>query len=111
MFVADGGFLQPNTKWSATLSALNSSGTEVGLNRYEFSIDALGISAGRATPPIDPALVVGILLILVAVVLVVLLLARVSLPRVDATTGRIASIAGAVLSGVLGIVILFAGKL
>lgn len=105
-----GGLLPANSRWDATVIVRGADTVERSRTRYAFALDAASISEGRATPPLDPVLVVALLLLVSAVVGGVLLLARVHLPRVDPGVGRGALAGGAACALVLGVAILIGGS-
>jgi copper transport protein len=108
-FQASGGLLPANSSWDSSVVLHDSNGSEVGRTRYAFALDATGISEGRATPPIDPAIVIAMVLLLGAVVAVAFAAGGGNLPRVDRAAGRVALIGGSVVSAFLGAIILFGG--
>ena len=110
-YIVDGTLLEPNSLWAATLVARDESGAEMGRTRFEFGMGQTGISAGRATPPLDPGLVVAILLVVGGLLLATFAVAGGGLPRTDIRTSRYASVAGSVAAISLGVVILVAGTL
>jgi uncharacterized transporter YbjL len=57
-------------------------------------MDTVGVVEGRASPPVDLALLLAIGLLLVALLLAIFTVAGGTLPRVDPRAGRWASLAG-----------------
>ena len=108
-YAADGGQLAANSRWDATVVTRNADGSEVARSRYAFALDATGISEGQQLPSVDPSVIVGIALLVLGVVSVAFALGGGSLPRVEATTGRLAMLAGSAIGGALGLLILLDG--
>ncbi len=108
-FVADGGLLQPDSGWEATAVILGPDGTEVTRQRFAFALDAQAITEGRATPPIDPVLVLAAVLLALGLVGVAFALGGGSLPRAHAATGRRAILASGAVAGALGVLLLAVG--
>ena len=108
-FVGD-GTLPPGSRWDATVVVRDGAATEIGRTRFEFALDASGVASGRASPPIDLGLLIGLALLLVAALLGAFTIAGGVLPRVDRGAGRVAAMVGAASAGVLGIVLLIAGR-
>jgi len=107
--VADVADLVGDSQWQATVVLTDPNGTEISSQQFGFALDAEGLSAGRATPPIDPILVVALLLILGALCGTALTLAGRSLPRTVPETSRVAVLGGSLVGGILGIALLFGG--
>ena len=107
--VADVADLAANSQWQATVVVSGPAGAELARERFAFAIDATGLSAGRATPPIDPIVVVALLLLLGAVSGTALTLAGRSLPRTLRETSQVAVLGGSLVGGILGIALLIAG--
>jgi copper transport protein len=101
--------LDPDSHWDATVVILDESGAEWGRQRFSFALDDRGISQGRATPPVPPALLIGAALLAAAVVAGGYWLGGGSLPRTEHVTGRIALASGSLVGAALGSLILFAG--
>jgi copper transport protein len=107
-FVGD-GTLPVGSSWDATVVVRDAAGTETGRTRFQFALDASGIVAGRAAPPIDLGLLIAVGLTAIAVLLGVFTLAGGTLPRVDRRAGRIAVTVGVAIAGVLAVILLLAG--
>jgi len=108
-FEADGGLLPANSSWDSSVVLHDTAGTEIGRTRYAFALDATGISEGRATPPIDPAIVIAMVLLIGGIVAIAFAAGGGGLPRVDRAAGRVALVGGSVVSAFLGVIILFGG--
>ena len=108
-WASDGNLLPAGSRWDATVITRDAGGVETGRTRFVFGLDATSIDEGRATPPVDPLLTIGLLLIALAAAGAVIVLARVRVPRIDATVGRLAIAAGAVVAGILGVAVILAG--
>ncbi|HEY6570770.1 MAG TPA: copper resistance protein CopC [Candidatus Limnocylindrales bacterium] len=109
-FQSAGGLLPANSGWDATVIVRGPDTIEQSRTRFAFALDATTISEGRATPPVDPVLVIALLLLAAAAIGGVLLVARSRLPRVDQAVGRGALAAGAACALVLGLVVLVGGS-
>ncbi len=108
-YAADGGQLAANSRWDATVVTRYSDGTEAARSRYAFALDATGISEGQQLPTIDPALLLAVTLLALAILGVAFTLGGGSLPRVDPATSRLAVLVGGSVGGVLGLLILLEG--
>jgi hypothetical protein len=108
-FVADVS-LAEGSRWDATVVATSPTGTEIGRQRFVFALDADGISEGRAVPPIDPAMLLAILLLGLGIVGLAFGLAGGVLPRTIADTSRPALVGASTVGALLGLtMILVAG--
>ena len=63
-FLTDGGQLAADSSWDATVIVSTAAGQEIGRTRFTFALDQTDISAGRQLPPLDPVLLVAVLLLL-----------------------------------------------
>ncbi len=108
-FEAGGGLLPAGSRWDASVVVHAQDGTEVSRTRYAFALDAESVSEGRATPAIDPAIIVAVILLVGAALGFAFTLGGGSLPRVDPATSRIAVLGGSAASVGLGALILFGG--
>ena len=108
-YTADGGLLVADSRWDATVTVTDAQGTEVGRRHFTFSVDADGVSAGRALPPIDPILAVGLLLAVGGLFGLAFGIAGGSLPRTPRIWGRQVLIAGSGVGTALGTIIIVAG--
>ena len=107
-FLADSTF-PSGSRWDATVVATDPSGAELTRQRFVFALDADGVSEGREAPPLDPGLVVAILLVVLGVVGFGFSVAGGVLPRTLPDAGRPAMI-GASLAGLaLGVAALVLG--
>jgi hypothetical protein len=104
-----GGLLPADSRWDALVIVRGPDTVERSRTRFAFALDATTVSEGRAAPPVDPAVVIGLVLVLASIGAGLAAATRLRLPRVDATVGRGALAAGAAGSLVLGLAILFAG--
>lgn len=110
-YVADGGLLMADSRWDATVTVTDGSGNEVGRRHFTFAVDASGVSAGRALPPIDPALAVGLLLVVGGLFGLAFGIAGGSIPRTPPDWGRRVLIAGGGVGTALGALIVAAGPI
>jgi hypothetical protein len=108
-FIADGGQLGTDSSWDAAVVVMDGSGAEVSRRRFVFTVGADGIAEGRATPPLDPGVLAGILLLALGVVAVAFGLAGGRLPRAAAEASRVAMVSGGVVGCVVGAAILSGG--
>ncbi len=108
-YATDGGSLPAHSRWDANVITRDPGGVETGRWRYSFALDASGISEGLAVPPVDPALVIAIALLLLSILLGAFTLGGGTLPLVDRQASRAAGIAASTVGAILGLVILFGG--
>ena len=108
-YTAAGGLLPANSHWDASVVVHDASGTEVSRTRFAFALDGEGISQGRATPAVDPALIVALTLLIGSVLGLAFGLGGGSLPRADRAIGRVTLLGGSVVGLVLGVLIMFGG--
>jgi copper transport protein len=111
VYVADGGALAASTSYSAVVVVTDQQGTEVGRRDFAFAVDATGIGEGRALPPIDPGLAVGLLLAVGGLFGAAFGISGGSLPHAPAAWGRRVLVAGGGVGAALGALILAAGPL
>jgi putative copper export protein len=111
VYAADGGLLVAGGSWDATVSVTDDAGTEVGRRRFTFSVDAGGVSAGRALPPIDPALAVGLLLAVGGLFGLAFGSAGGSIPRTPAAWSRRVLVTGSGVGTAIGAIIIAGGPL
>jgi copper transport protein len=107
-YLTDGGLLPRDSTWDASV-IVKVADQEVARTRFVFELDETGINEGRRTADIDPALLVAIVLIAGGLLSLAYVLAGGQLPRVERTLGRRAVIAGALIGGVLGVIMLAGG--
>jgi copper transport protein len=108
-FAAAGGLLPVGSRWDASVVQRDHDGTELTRTRYSFALDDTGVSDGRATPALDPAAIVAVILLVAAALGVAFALGGGVLPRVDAAAGRVSVVAGSVLGAAVGATILLSG--
>jgi copper transport protein len=109
-FAAAGGFLPTGSHWDASVVLRDHEGSELSRTRYSFALDATGVSEGRATPAVDPAVVVAVTLLVSAALGLAFALGGGTLPRVDPATSRVAILAGSLVGAILGATILIGGS-
>lgn len=107
-YVADLGTLEPDSAWAASVVVTALAGGQA-TRTFTFALDRETVSAGRATPPLDPTLVIAVLLTGLGAVAVVAGLARRRLPLVSPAESRIALLAGGAVGLGLGILLLVGG--
>ncbi len=107
-FVAD-GVLPAGSGWNATVVATEPSGVELARQRFAFTLDSDGVAEGRATPPLDPGLVVAVLLLVLGLVGFGYALMGGTLPRTTADAGRPALTVASLVGVGLGVAILVIG--
>lgn len=105
----DVGALPAGTTFEAIVIATGPDGTELARHRFSFELGDDGLTAGRAVPPVDPAIAIAVVLLALGVLAVVFGLAGGSPPRVDPAAGRWALVVGGALGGIVGLVALVAG--
>ena len=109
VFEASGGLIRADSQWDASVVLRRPDGTEVSRTRFSFAMDSEGVSVGRTTPPIDPAIVIGVILLVAAALGLSFALAGGALPRVEPAASRIATLGGSAIAIVLGSLVLFGG--
>lgn len=108
-YEAGGGLLPAGSRWDVSVVVLAPEGSEASRTRYAFALDAESVSEGRATPPVDPAIIVAVILLVCAALGIAFTLGGGSLPRVDPATGRVATLGGSAAAAALGALILLGG--
>ena len=108
-YVADGGLLPADSRWDGSVVLNGASGAEMGRARFQFALDDESIIEGRATPPLDPALIAALLLLVGALLGATYVLAGGAIPQVERRAGRVAALAGSAVGGALGVLLLTAG--
>ena len=109
VFLADGGQLGDGTRWDASIVVSDATGAEIGRRRFTFGVGPDGIVEGRALPPVDPVLVVGIALLGLGIAGLAFGLAGGRLPRATPFASRLAMVSGGTIGGLLGLAILSGG--
>ena len=104
-FVADAG-LAEGSRWDATIVASDPAGTETGRQRFVFALDAAGVSDGRAVPPVDPALLLAVLLLALGIAGLAFGLAGGVLPRTLPDASRPALLGASTVGALLGLAII-----
>ena len=97
--VANGVTLPDGSRWDATVVVANPNGTEVARARFVFGIDVDGLTEGEAVPPLDPAVVIALILLVGAVIGLGFGLAGGTLPRTDPRWSRLAIVTGGATAG------------
>jgi copper transport protein len=105
-YTASGLLLSPDSRWDATVVVRDAAGHESGRQRFTFAFDSTALSAGRQTSPLDPGLIVGILLLTAAVVGLGFWIGGGRPPLVEPRLGRQVLAVGSALGGVLGVLVL-----
>jgi hypothetical protein len=101
--------LPSDSSWDATIVVTGADGSERGRQRFTFALDAAGITEGRAVPPLDPAILVGLALMGLAIVGSVFVLSGGGLPRANVRLGRVAMLTGGLIGGALGFLLVIGG--
>ena len=101
-FVTDAS-LPIASHWDATVVATAADGTETVRQRFVFALDDEGVTEGRATPPIDPGVVVALLLMVLGLVGLGFALGGGTLPRTLPDASRPALIGASVAGLALGL--------
>jgi copper transport protein len=107
-YVAEGGLLPRDSTWDASV-VISEADREVARSRFVFGLDDVGIDEGHRAADINPALLVAIALIAGGLLSLAYVLAGGLIPRVERSLGRRAVIAGALIGGVLGFIMLAGG--
>ena len=108
-FVSDGAPLPPDSRWEASAVVTAPDGRQLARQSFTFALDRDGLSEGRALPPVDPGLVLAIVLLAVAVLGGSYALAGGALPRTNAATSRAALLGGSAVGAALALVVLVTG--
>ena len=108
LFVADAS-LPAGSRWDATVVATLPAGTELARQRFVFTLDATGITEGRATPPIDPGILAAVLLLLLGILGLGYALAGGTLPRTLPDASRPALIGASIAGLALGLATILIG--
>jgi len=98
--------LAKGSRWDATIVASDPAGTETGRRRFVFALDAAGVSDGRAVPPIDPALLLAVLLLALGIAGLAFGLAGGVLPRTLPDASRPALLGASTVGALLGLAII-----
>ena len=106
LFVAGGITLPAGSRWDATVVLQDTTGADVGRERFSFGLGAEAIASGEVGRGVDPGVLVAIALLVAALLAGGFALAGGSPPRVDRTLGRRSLIVGAVVAAVSGLVLL-----
>jgi copper transport protein len=101
-WVATGGVLPADSRWSATVVA-SAGSTETGRSTFDFAVGDTTITEGRATLPIDPALALALVLFVGSVVGLAFAAAGGVLPLVEPRAGRRALLGGGLVGAVLAL--------
>jgi putative copper export protein/methionine-rich copper-binding protein CopC len=104
-FVADAS-LAESSRWDATIVTTDPVGTETGRQRFVFALDAAGVSEGRSVPPVDPAMLLAVLLLALGIAGLAFGLAGGVLPRTLPDASRPALIGAGTIGTLLGLAIL-----
>ena len=107
-FVTDTTF-PTGTRWDATVVATDPTGQDVARQRFVFAFDQTGLSEGRQVPPIDPGLLVAVLLLILGVLGLGFAAAGGVLPRTLPDASRPALLGAGIVGVVLGAVGLVLG--
>ena len=99
----------PQSRWDASVR-LTTDGQEQARSRFVFAFDDSGLSEGRALPPLDPPMMVALLLGGLAVLAATFAIAGGAPPRTHRSTARYALVAGAVVAGALAVAALAVGS-
>ncbi|HEY3523430.1 MAG TPA: hypothetical protein VGK63_06975, partial [Candidatus Limnocylindrales bacterium] len=105
-WVATGGVLPADSRWSATVVA-SAAGAEAARSTFDFAVGDATITDGRATLPIDPALALAAVLLVGSLVGLAFAVAGGVLPLVEPTAGRRALLGGGIVGVVLAVVLTF----
>ncbi|HET7026671.1 MAG TPA: copper resistance CopC family protein [Candidatus Limnocylindrales bacterium] len=108
-YAADVGGFPADSRWDAVLVVSSADGAELARRRFVFGIGTGGLTEGRATLPIDPAVTAAILLFALGLLATVFAFAGGCLPRVEPRTGRLALLVGGPLGAALGAAMLLVG--
>lgn len=106
---ADTTLIGDAAQWEATVVATGADEREFARDRFTFALSASGLVAGRATPAIDPAVVLGLAALAVAVLAVAYALGGGAPPNTEPTTGRRALLVGGVIGGPIAVLLILAG--
>jgi copper transport protein len=108
-YVANGVSLIDGSRWDATVALEAADSSELARARFVFGMGADGLTEGEQTPIIDPAILLGALLLLAAMLGIVFTVAGGSLPRTDPRASRLAVFGASATAVVLGSALLIGG--
>jgi copper transport protein len=107
--IANGAQLPEGSRWDASVVITAADGTEVGRRHFTFTMGPSSVGDGRQQPPIDPILALAAALLGGGVLALAYRLGGGTLPRTNEATSRVALLGGALVSLLLGAVLLLAG--
>ncbi|MFI5262383.1 MAG: copper resistance CopC/CopD family protein [Candidatus Limnocylindrales bacterium] len=105
-YTASGLVFAPDSEWDASVIVTGADGAELGRARFDYAFDATNLSAGEQIPLLDPALLVGILLLGGGLLGFAFWIGGGRPPLVEMRLGRRALALGSVLGGLLGVLVL-----
>jgi copper transport protein len=107
--IVNGVQLPEGSRWDASVVVASRDVTEVVRRRFTFSMGPDGVTEGRDMPPVDPVLALAVLLLGGGVLALAFRLGGGHLPLTDPKASHVAVVGGAVVSLVLGVLLLLAG--
>jgi copper transport protein len=97
--------LAASSRWEATVVVVDAAGNERGRSGFVFTLDPAGVVAGRRVPPVDPEVLLAVLLVGLSVLGLSFALAGGVLPHSRPETSRPALIAASATGLALGLAI------
>jgi copper transport protein len=105
VFTASGVLQAPASEWDASVILTGADGKEIGRARFDYAFGTDDLTAGAQIPLLDPALLVGILLLGGGLVGFAFWIGGGRPPLVETGVGRRVLAFGSVLGGALGVLI------
>jgi copper transport protein len=105
-YAATGLTLPADSRWTVAVVSADHSGTELVREQFDWSMGDSGIANGAAEPPLDPVLLIAVVLMAAGVLGLAYWLGGGVLPRCNEAVSRLALPAGGVVSALLGVAIL-----
>ncbi len=106
VYTASGVSLAADSEWDASVILAGADGTEIGRARFDYALGQDDLTAGAQIPTLDPALLIGILLLASGVIGFAFWIGGGRPPLVETGLGRRVLAVGSVLGSALGVLIL-----
>jgi copper transport protein len=106
VYTTSGLVVAPDSEWDASVIVTTALGTELGRARFDYAFDAHGLVAGEQIPLLDPAILMGILLVGGGLLGFAFWIGGGRPPLVETGVGRRVLAAASALGGLLGVLIL-----
>ncbi|HTS14753.1 MAG TPA: copper resistance protein CopC [Candidatus Sulfotelmatobacter sp.] len=106
VYTASGVLVASSSEWDASVILSDAQGKELGRARFDYAFDADSLISGGQLPLLDPALLIGILLLGGGLLGFAFWLGGGGPPLVEAGLGRRTLAVGSVLGSALGVLVL-----